>query len=409
MEKHQSRKLKDLYTQMEKTNVVLPNFQRGYVWNVEQQLKLIASMIVKIPIGSTLHLKSNSDSYAARALCERARVIPSKAQADCEFVLDGQQRLSTLKNAFYNVYSSDARQWETVFDNLFSSLKIRWFLDFSMEENPLGFNNLHFDKELIETAEPRLIQPYLKYKKIFKKDKGLWFHPAFRPTDSNGADIVGANQKKLTIAKEMANAGLVPLYEIYLGSSGIHCDVLRLLAKIKLEELNAKIKDFREQEHVKEYAEFLIAIFHPIESEIEDLLKSSRDEDNEYYRFLEEEEEKKLLDQLQETWLSEVTTYLNALIDIEIPIIALDQKEAARASAIFEEINKQGTELSIFDLVVAKVANTENTEDSLTDKILKLLVNDKIALNEEELNDKDKKWLPLNMVSSKDSASLSKT
>jgi uncharacterized protein with ParB-like and HNH nuclease domain len=55
--KYESIKLKDIIDKIGKNEYVLPNFQRGFVWSLDAQKKLIASIIVRIPIGSTLHLQ----------------------------------------------------------------------------------------------------------------------------------------------------------------------------------------------------------------------------------------------------------------------------------------------------------------------------------------------------------------
>jgi len=59
--------LKEIIEKIEKNEYILPNFQRGFVWSLEAQKKLIASIIVRIPIGSTLHLRGNKNSFSARA------------------------------------------------------------------------------------------------------------------------------------------------------------------------------------------------------------------------------------------------------------------------------------------------------------------------------------------------------
>ena len=60
MEKNTSN-LKDLIGKIEKKDILLPDFQRGFVWkDEEQQRKIVASVLAKMPIGSILLLKSQA-------------------------------------------------------------------------------------------------------------------------------------------------------------------------------------------------------------------------------------------------------------------------------------------------------------------------------------------------------------
>ena len=45
--------------------MLLPDFQRGFVWKDEEQRKIVASVLAKMPIGSILLLKSKPDEYAS--------------------------------------------------------------------------------------------------------------------------------------------------------------------------------------------------------------------------------------------------------------------------------------------------------------------------------------------------------
>lgn len=83
-----------------------------------------------------------------------------------------------------------------------------------------------------------------------------------------------------------------------------------------------------------------------------------------------------------------------------MPIIKLEEKEAGRASAIFEEINKGGTPLSIYDLLVAKAATFDSGQNSLTNQIINLL--------EKSYNFEDKEFKPTCMTSTKDNTLTSK-
>ena len=51
--------------------MLLPDFQRGFVWKDEEQRKIVASVLAKMPIGSILLLKSKPDEYASKSIAAR--------------------------------------------------------------------------------------------------------------------------------------------------------------------------------------------------------------------------------------------------------------------------------------------------------------------------------------------------
>lgn len=352
-----SRQLNELYEEIENKSIVLPNFQRGFVWSVEEQKKLLASMIVQIPIGSTLHLKGKNNAFSARALCENSSVIPSTV--DCEYVLDGQQRLSTLKNAFYDVYSN--AKWGDVWKNLFSKLRYRWYFSIETENDIFGIENLDFDVDKLLQMEPRLILDTITYKKILKKDSDKWFHPGYLPRDKDENIIIGSNEKKLHIAEKAFNENLIPLYEVYLGNDGIHTKVIEILGQKQINLIKAIVHDTRETNKL-EYEKLLIKILTSIETNIAEIMHELNNESID-----------KLIEELGKKWVQKVNAFMERLVEIDLPIIRLEQNEAGRAAAIFEEMNSSGTALSIYDLIVAKVATADSSQTTLTKRIIELL------------------------------------
>ena len=57
----------EIISKIEKKEIVLPDFQREFVWkSEEEQCKLVASVLARMPIGSILLLKSKHDEYASK-------------------------------------------------------------------------------------------------------------------------------------------------------------------------------------------------------------------------------------------------------------------------------------------------------------------------------------------------------
>jgi hypothetical protein len=94
------RELKDLLRQIHKGEAVLPDFQRDFVWDPYMTMELIISIAENYPAGSLLRIRNTQNLFAYR---EFAGAPPLNGQKPVYLVLDGQQRLTSLYQAFYGV------------------------------------------------------------------------------------------------------------------------------------------------------------------------------------------------------------------------------------------------------------------------------------------------------------------
>jgi len=94
-----SESLKLLLEKVHQGKVVLPEFQRDFVWTQASVIKLMTSIFNGYPIGSLL-LMENNDAYQYRLIegVPGNLIVDSKDQ---DLVLDGQQRLTSCYRAFY--------------------------------------------------------------------------------------------------------------------------------------------------------------------------------------------------------------------------------------------------------------------------------------------------------------------
>lgn len=96
--------------------IVLPKFQRSYTWNREQMLQLLDSIARNYPIGSVLLWQSNENYVAERTVGDVA-VSPPRPGFPMIYILDGQQRLSTVCGALHWTPAGDPdSQWNIVYD-----------------------------------------------------------------------------------------------------------------------------------------------------------------------------------------------------------------------------------------------------------------------------------------------------
>lgn len=83
-------KISEALDSIHKRDLVLPEFQREYVWGREQAKQLLVSLMKDYPVGSLLFWKTDQppDLKNVAKLPEKLGTI--------QLILDGQQRLTTL-------------------------------------------------------------------------------------------------------------------------------------------------------------------------------------------------------------------------------------------------------------------------------------------------------------------------
>src|SRR5215472_17535948 len=82
-------KLAAILYQVDAGTILLPEFQRGYVWNRDQVRGLMRSLYLGYPVGSMLTWETHADASAVRG--KAAGNAPVRV-----LILDGQQRITTL-------------------------------------------------------------------------------------------------------------------------------------------------------------------------------------------------------------------------------------------------------------------------------------------------------------------------
>lgn len=94
------RALKDLLAEIHNRSTALPDFQRDFVWEPSATQELIVSIANNYPAGSILRVRDAKRVFAAREF-EGAPALDGVKHTF--LVLDGQQRLTSLYQAFYGV------------------------------------------------------------------------------------------------------------------------------------------------------------------------------------------------------------------------------------------------------------------------------------------------------------------
>lgn len=140
------RELKELLNQIHTGETVLPDFQRDFVWDANATTELILSIAQNYPAGSLLRIRNTQNLFAYR---EFQGAPPINGKRPTYLILDGQQRLTSLYQAFYG--AGDIRYF----------IHIRKLLDGKDIEDSIF--NLKVDKAIIyeslDTQAKELVLP----------------------------------------------------------------------------------------------------------------------------------------------------------------------------------------------------------------------------------------------------------
>ena len=152
---------KEIVRDIESKKIILPDFQREFVWrDEEQQKKIVASVLARMPIGSVLLLKSKPNEYSSKQIGCKNPVDPQLLNKEVEFLLDGQQRITVLTNVFSNIIHD---QCPRVSDLISPSLKRRFFLRIPKwvkcraEADLFGVRNLEFSYQIPDSEDPKFL------------------------------------------------------------------------------------------------------------------------------------------------------------------------------------------------------------------------------------------------------------
>lgn len=355
------RSLGDTFKKINEQTLLLPDFQRDYKWGTAKQQSLLASIMLKFPVGSSLILEGQSDDFALRRIGETVQHTLDNSEA-CEYLLDGQQRTTTLYNAFNDVFdfSQFANQLELT--NFISKkanpMKVRWFLRVPVvgkaNENVTDVFNaakVLFDKDHLDHFEPNDIVDIFNCETFNERNsKGVskWFSPYFQ------MKAIETGKTKPQVITQFVNDcvehGMIPLFMI--GTKSIVVNrILEGIAEINMQAIRDKYED--NFTFIKENYD-TAQLFDGIDS-IDEC------EDN---GLVYEDEIEKIFNTCKSEWKNNVSNYLVRDIFDDYKLNSLVTSDIRRAIPIFCHLNDGGMKLDDFDLVSAKVAKSVDGDTS---------------------------------------------
>jgi len=96
-------------------DIILPEFQRPFVWKRRQILELLDSIYRNYPIGSALLWESRQELASKRSIAD-LEVGERSENYPVNYLLDGQQRLSTICGVLYWEPGDPKSVWNVIFD-----------------------------------------------------------------------------------------------------------------------------------------------------------------------------------------------------------------------------------------------------------------------------------------------------
>ena len=149
---HEVKSIQDLLSQIGHGEILLPEFQRGYVWNRDQVRGLMQSLYRKHPTGHLLTWRTYKPSLV--------RGAQSTSNGHSLLLLDGQQRLTTL----YVLFEGKAPRFyegESLYFDLHFNMQteeFRFYQSSRMENNPAWIGVHEFLREGLTTLLERIEQ-----------------------------------------------------------------------------------------------------------------------------------------------------------------------------------------------------------------------------------------------------------
>ncbi len=347
---------KEIVRKIEKNQILLPDFQREFVWTAEErQKKIVSSVLAKMPVGSILLLASKPDEYSSKNVGLRTTLDTSKMSGDeVFFLLDGQQRITVLSNVFSSIIHDKCTSNSDYVSPV--GLKRRFFLCVpkwkdlldSSGEDCFGVKQLNFPMKNPDFDDPTFLSGNI-YDNIIVLGFGINDDKVYNPKTALSAKLI-------TFCTSYEKGYLVPLYlmipplDARQGTAVyLYKQIIENIAKCIAEEITTEYKKIIWIDEKKDFIKSVIndketadAIISLPDSEI-DAAFAGR------------------LDMNKAFWAEQFKSYLDSCItNLNLFQIHVKSSQRGRAIDIYENLNMGGVSLSTFDLIMAKVAKVDN-------------------------------------------------
>ncbi len=115
--KPNSKKYTDLICEIENGSIKIPKFQRDFVWEIAKTANLLDSIIKGYPIGTFILWETTERMSAIKDIGNQNLQEP-KENYPIQYVLDGQQRMTSLYVARKGLCLGKGKNYENIYVNL---------------------------------------------------------------------------------------------------------------------------------------------------------------------------------------------------------------------------------------------------------------------------------------------------
>ena len=335
-----SEKLTTLIERANEGRLVLPNFQREYTYSKKDQKRLLESLFCGIPIGTVLTMEGTAADFNHRLIGRKSIKGFGDDKGEKVFLLDGQQRLTTLWNAFTDIYSGKSEDDKNELrSNVHNNLHSRWFLKFRKSDdfdNDIWGLRTFSLKEIRANLLPDELDEFLVYD-VKKIDSIFWSGDSLELPKPN-AKTQGAKEYRDLIRNER----LLPIHLLFDNN---FTRVLNIIANDRESEIAEEVEsihdDLKQGKANVSEEEILFALECTACNTKEEFLDSDKDS------------RKDLIEERKSAWISNIMTFLSAAVNTEVGVTELGKSDLNKSHVIFNVINKSGIALSTFDLFCA--------------------------------------------------------
>lgn len=340
---------KELVRDIESKKILLPDFQRDFVWkDEEKQKKIVASVLTKMPIGSILLLTSKADEYCSKVIGKNETLDTSDIKDSVDFLLDGQQRITVLTNVFSDVIHDNCPK---VKELVSPSLKRRFFLRIPKwsdvynkgKDDLFGIKNLAFPLTNPDVDFPEFLSGqilgFIETQTFNASDE-----KPFNPHNQLSTSID-------TFCVSYPEGYLVPLYMLIpIGRkknqiTKRYMDIMNAIAENLSKEINNYYLSLQSYD---EKQDFIKEILSDDPETLETILNAPAAIPDPF---------EEILDSRKDVWSDSLKTYLDSCIkNVYLSQIRVGESQRARAIDIYENLNMGGVSLNTFDLIMARVA-----------------------------------------------------
>lgn len=146
--------IRKLIDRISSGDIRIPAFQRNFVWEPEQVAFLMDSIYKSFPIGTVILWKTDTRLKAEKRLGYFTLPEPQK-DYPVNYVLDGQQRLTSLFSVFQTELKPESAEWVDVFFDMSATENIQESLFLALDEAEVDYDR-HFPiKTLFDSVEYR--------------------------------------------------------------------------------------------------------------------------------------------------------------------------------------------------------------------------------------------------------------